>query len=244
MAQFDSLLIYIYLYALFTTLVRLKVHTVIYRLLKITLLAMIIFAFVDFGQNIASSQQLVLDIIIIIPIVFLLFIVHQSDVKWFLQKLKIRRLLGVDLYEQSQNALIEGIQYLVDHKYGAIISIQRDDDLSAYIQKASSIKAPINADIIASIFIPKSPLHDGALIIVDQTMVCAGAYFPTSESQAIPKRLGSRHRAALGISEITDAFTIVISEETSEVSVALDGKLDFDISKESLLLYLNQYFKQ
>jgi len=75
-------------------------------------------------------------------------------------------------------------------------------------------------------------------------MVCAGAYYPTSESQAIPKRLGSRHRAALGISEVTDAFTIIVSEETGEVSIALDGKLDLDISKESLLLYLNQYFRQ
>ncbi len=244
MADLDTLLIYIYLFALFTTLVRLKVHSIIYRLLKFVLLGMIIFAFVEFFQRIQSSTQLLMDIIIIVPIVFLVFIVHQSDIRWLSQKLKINRFLGVDLYEQSQNALIEGIQYLVDHKYGGLLTIQRDDDLSAYIQKASSIKAPINADLIASIFIPKSPLHDGAVIIVDQTMVCAGAYFPTSESQAIPKRLGSRHRAALGISEITDALTIIISEETSEVSVALDGKLDIDISKESLLLYLNQYFKQ
>jgi diadenylate cyclase len=244
MGSFDVLLIYIYLFALFTTLVRLKVHTIIYRLLKLTLLSMIVLAFVEFFRNIGQPQQLLYDIIVILPIVFLLFIVHQNDVRWFLQKLKIRRLLGVDLYEQSQNQLLEGIQYLVDHKYGAIITIQRDDDLSAYVQKASPIKAPINADVISSIFIPKSPLHDGALIIVDQTMVCAGAYFPTSESQAIPKRLGSRHRAGLGISEITDAFTIIVSEETSEVSVALDGKLDIDISKESLMLYLNQYFKQ
>lgn len=244
MGPFDVLLIYIYLFALFTTLVRLKVHTIIYRLLKLTLLSMIILALVDFSQNIGQSSQLLFDIIVILPIIFLLFIVHQNDVRWLLQKLKIRRLLGVDFYEQSQNELLDGIQYLVDHKYGAIITIQRDDDLSAYIQKAPPVKAPINADIISSIFIPKSPLHDGALIIVDQTMVCAGAYFPTSESQAIPKRLGSRHRAGLGISEITDAFTIIVSEETSEVSVALDGKLDIDISKESLMLYLNQYFKQ
>jgi len=243
MSAFDVLLIYIYLFALFTTLVRLKVHTVIYRLLKITLLSMIILAFVQFAQNIMQSTQPVIDIILILPIFFLLFIVHEGDVKWLLQKLRIRGLLGVDFYEQSQNALLEGIQNLVDRKYGAIITIQRDDDLSAYIQKASPVKAPISADLITSIFIPKSPLHDGALIIADQTMVCAGAYFPTSESQAIPKRLGSRHRAGLGISEITDAFTIIVSEETSEVSVALDGKLDIDISKESLMLYLNQYFR-
>lgn len=244
MENFDVLLIYIYLFALFTTLVRLKVHTVIYRLLKIILLTMIILALIEFAQNIAQSNQILIDVVFILPIFFLLFITHQTDIRWLLQKLKIRRLLGVDFYEQSQNALLEGIQYLVDHKYGAIITIQRDDDLSAYIQKASPIKAPINAELIASIFITKSPLHDGALIIVDQTMVCAGAYFPTSESQAIPKRLGSRHRAGLGISEITDAFTIIVSEETSEVSVALDGKLDIDVSKESLMLYINQYFKQ
>jgi diadenylate cyclase len=168
MADLDTLLIYIYLFALFTTLVRLKVHSIIYRLLKVVLLTMIIFAFVEFFQRIQTSTQLFMDIVVIVPIIFLVFIVHQADIRWISQKLKINRFLGVDFYEQSQNALIDGIQYLVDHKYGGLITIQRDDDLSAYIQKASAIKAPINADLIASIFIPKSPLHDGAVIIVDQ----------------------------------------------------------------------------
>lgn len=244
MSAFDLLIIYVYLFTLFTSSVRLKVHVALYRMLKVVLTAMMVMATVLFFQQFpADTQAIVIHIIKFVPVIFLIFIVNQNDVKWMLKTLRLGKFMG-NLYEQSQADLIEGIQYLVDHKIGAIITIERDDDLSEYIDKASPLNAPINANLMASIFIPHSPMHDGAIIIVDQMMVCAGAYFPTSESQAIPKRLGSRHRAALGISEVTDAFTIIVSEETGEVSIALDGKLDLDISKESLLLYLNQYFRQ
>lgn len=244
MSAFDLLIIYVYLFTLFTSSVRLKVHVALYRMLKVVLTAMMVMATVLFVQQFpAEGQDIIVHVIKFVPVVFLIFIVNQNDIKWMLKTLRLGKFMG-NLYEQSQTDLTEGIQYLVDHKIGAIITIERDDDLSEYIDKASPLNAPINANLMASIFITQSPLHDGAIIIVDQMMVCAGAYFPTSESQAIPKRLGSRHRAALGISEVTDAFTIIVSEETGEVSIALDGKLDLDISKESLLLYLNQYFRQ
>lgn len=244
MSAFDLLIIYVYLFTLFTSSVRLKVHVALYRMLKVVLTAMMVMATVLFVQQFPTdTQAIIIHVIKFVPVIFLIFIVNQNDIKWMLKTLRLGKFMG-NLYEQSQNDLIEGIQYLVDHKIGAIITIERDDDLSEYIDKASALNAPINASLMASIFITQSPLHDGAIIIVDQMMVCAGAYFPTSESQAIPKRLGSRHRAALGISEVTDAFTIIVSEETGEVSIALDGKLDLDISKESLLLYLNQYFRQ
>ena len=244
MSAFDLLIIYVYLFTLFTSSVRLKVHVALYRTLKVVLTAMMVMATVLFVQQFPTdTQAIIIHVIKFVPVIFLIFIVNQNDIKWMLKTLRLGKFMG-NLYEQSQNDLIEGIQYLVDHKIGAIITIERDDDLSEYIDKASALNAPINASLMASIFITQSPLHDGAIIIVDQMMVCAGAYFPTSESQAIPKRLGSRHRAALGISEVTDAFTIIVSEETGEVSIALDGKLDLDISKESLLLYLNQYFRQ
>ena len=244
MSAFDLLIIYVYLFTLFTSSVRLKVHVALYRTLKVVLTAMMVMATVLFVQQFPTdTQAIIIHVIKFVPVIFLIFIVNQNDIKWMLKTLRLGKFMG-NLYEQSQNDLIEGIQYLVDHKIGAIITIERDDDLSEYIDKASALNAPINASLMASIFITQSPLHDGAIIVVDQMMVCAGAYFPTSESQAIPKRLGSRHRAALGISEVTDAFTIIVSEETGEVSIALDGKLDLDISKESLLLYLNQYFRQ
>lgn len=245
MSAFDLILIHIYLFTLFTTLVRLKVHVFLFRLMKLSLLIMIGFAtwlYLDNFEN--TFPEIVLHNIKFIPMLLVVFVVTQNDIKFILQKFKIKRFMGIDFYEQSQTSLINGIQYLVDHRYGAIITIQRDDDLSEYINKASQINSPINEDLIASIFIPQSPIHDGAVIIVDQVMVCAGAYFPTSETQSIPKRLGSRHRAGLGISEVTDAFVVIVSEETGEVSIALDGKLDLDISKESLLLYLHQYFRQ
>lgn len=245
MSPFDLILIYIYLFTLFTTLVKLKLHIFLFRLMKFSLIIMVGVAtwlFIVEFEN--SFPETLIHITKFIPLLLVVFVVIQNDFKWVLQKLKIKQFMGIDFYEQSQSELINGIQFLVDHKYGALLVIQRDDDLSDYTNKASIIDAPINEDLISSIFIPHSPIHDGAVIIVDQMMVCAGAYFPTSESQSIPKRLGSRHRAGLGVSEVTDAFVIIVSEETGEVSIALDGKLDLDISKESLLLYLNQYFRQ
>lgn len=245
MTGYDLLLIHIYLFTLFTTLVRLKVHVFLFRLMKFFLIIMIGFASWLYVDNLNFVfPDFILHNLKFIPMLLVVFVVTQNDIKFILQKLRIKRFMGIDFYEQSQTALINGIQHLVDHRHGAILVIQRDDDLSDYINKSSKINAPINEDLIASIFIPQSPIHDGAVIIVDQMMVCAGAYFPTSESQSIPKRLGSRHRAGLGISEVTDAFVVIVSEETGEVSIALDGKLDLDISKESLLLYLNQYFRQ
>jgi diadenylate cyclase len=115
--------------------------------------------------------------------------------------------------------------------------------MDEYIDSAFKIDAPLNNELLSTIFYPNTPLHDGAVIIRRNKIVCAGAYYPPTERLDIPKQLGSRHRAAIGISEISDSLTIIVSEETGNISISVDGYLDLDISKESLLLYLEKHLQ-
>jgi uncharacterized protein (TIGR00159 family) len=117
---------------------------------------------------------------------------------------------------------------------GALIVIANNSDMTDYIQSGEVINSIINSRLIENIFFKNSPLHDGAMIISDKEIIAVGCILPVSQSQEIPKRLGLRHRAALGISEKTDAMAIVISEESGRISVAKNGELLINISAEQL----------
>ena len=108
---------------------------------------------------------------------------------------------------------------------GAIIAIEREVSLEEYVQSGSEMQAKVSADLVATIFTPYSPLHDGAVIIRGDTIVGAGCILPLSQSPMIDRSLGTRHRAAMGLSEETDALVFVISEETAMISVAAHGQL-------------------
>jgi diadenylate cyclase len=108
---------------------------------------------------------------------------------------------------------------------GAIMAIEREVSLEEYIQSGSEMQAKVSADLLATIFTPYSPLHDGAVIIRGGTIVGAGCILPLSQAAMIDRSLGTRHRAALGLSEETDAVVVVVSEETAAITVALNGRL-------------------
>lgn len=108
---------------------------------------------------------------------------------------------------------------------GAIMAIEREVSLEEYIQSGSEMQAKVSADLLATIFTPYSPLHDGAVIIRGGTIVGAGCILPLSQAAMIDRSLGTRHRAALGLSEETDALVVVVSEETAAITVALNGRL-------------------
>lgn len=119
-------------------------------------------------------------------------------------------------------------------KTGALLVIQRQDSLQQYVESGDVINADINTRLIENIFFKNSPLHDGAMIIDDQHIVAAGAILPVSQNTDIPKFLGLRHRAALGISERTDAIVIIVSEETGTISLAIGAKLTLNVTAEQL----------
>jgi len=119
-------------------------------------------------------------------------------------------------------------------KTGALLVIQRQDGLQQYIESGDIIHADINTRLIENIFFKNSPLHDGAVIIDDEQIVAAGAILPVSQNLNVPKYLGLRHRAALGISEKSDAIVIIVSEETGSISLAMNGALTLNVTAEQL----------
>lgn len=136
--------------------------------------------------------------------------------------------------------LDKAIQYMAKRRIGALMSIKMDTGLEDYIETGIALDADITGELLINIFIPNTPLHDGAVIIQDNQIKVAAAYLPLTESNLIPKELGTRHRAAVGISEVTDALTIVISEETGEVSITKDNELMRGVTRENYLRYFRQ----
>ena len=126
--------------------------------------------------------------------------------------------------------LIQTIEYLRKSHIGALIVLERDVSLQDYISKSINLYADLSSELLISIFFPNNPLHDGGVIIQGDRISCAGAVFPTSNSNKLNKRLGTRHRAALGIAEETDAIAIVVSEETSRISIAVKGELYYNLT--------------
>lgn len=140
--------------------------------------------------------------------------------------------------EQLVQQLDQAIQYMSKRRIGALISIQMETGLEEYIETGIPMNADVSGALLINTFIPNTPLHDGAVIIKDNKIAVAAAYLPLSESNLIPKELGMRHRAAVGISEVTDALTVVISEETGEVSITKDNDLYRDMDQEMYLKFL------
>lgn len=173
-----------------------------------------------------------------------LIIIFQPEIRNVLEQLGRTQLLGrhkvltVDERERLVYEIVQSIDYLRKARIGALIVIERDTSLSSYIEKAKKIYADLSSDLLISIFFPNNPLHDGAVIIQGDRISCAGAVFPTSSSSKINKKFGTRHRAALGIVEESDAISVVVSEETGRISIAVKGDLFYNLSLDDVRMML------
>lgn len=134
--------------------------------------------------------------------------------------------------EKMINAIIKATDYMAKRRIGALMSIERETGMSDYIETGIPLSSRISSELLINIFIPNTPLHDGAVIIQKNSVAAAACYLPLSESPFISKELGTRHRAALGISEVTDSLTVVVSEETGGISITKNGELHRDLSAE------------
>jgi diadenylate cyclase len=130
--------------------------------------------------------------------------------------------------------LLRAIARLSKERIGALIAIERDSTLGELTENGITIDAELNSYLIESIFYPKSALHDGGVVVRGDRIVAASCLFPLSQNPDVDKRLGTRHRAALGLAEDTDAFVLVVSEETGKISTATGGKLNFDLTLEQV----------
>lgn len=131
--------------------------------------------------------------------------------------------------------VIKAVNYLSRRKIGALIVFERETGLSDYVESGIQIGSRISSELLINIFIPNTPLHDGAVIMSKDTLLAAGCYLPLSENPFISKELGTRHRAAIGMTEVSDAVCIVVSEETGMVALAINGQIVRDIKEESLI---------
>ena len=134
--------------------------------------------------------------------------------------------------------LDKAIQYMSKRRIGALITIQRNTGLDDYIETGIGLDAEVTGALLINIFIPNTPLHDGAVIIRNGRIAVAAAYLPLSDNSMIPKKLGTRHRAAVGISEVTDAITIVVSEETGGVTITKNSQFMLDMTRDEYMKYL------
>jgi diadenylate cyclase len=130
--------------------------------------------------------------------------------------------------------LLRAVARMSKERIGALIAIEREASLAELVENGITIDAELNSYLIESIFFPKSALHDGGIVVRDDRIVAASCLFPLSQNPDVDKRLGTRHRAALGLAEETDAIVIVVSEETGAISTAVAGKLNHGISLEQL----------
>lgn len=173
-----------------------------------------------------------------------LIIIFQPEIRTILEQLGRSQLLGrhkvltVDEREHMVYEMINAIDYLRKERIGALIVIERDISLGNYIDKAKKLYADLTSDLLIAIFYEGNPLHDGGVIIQGDRITCAGAVFPTSNSSKLNRRLGTRHRAALGLAEETDAICIVVSEETGRVSIALKGEMLYNLTLDDVRMML------
>lgn len=173
-----------------------------------------------------------------------LIIIFQPEIRNVLEQLGRSQLLGrhkvltVDERERIVYEIVQAADYLKRTRIGALMIIERDQSLSEYIEKSKKLYADMSSELLISIFFPNNPLHDGAVIIQGDKITSASAVLPTSDNLKISKRLGTRHRAALGISEITDSIALVVSEETGRLSLAISGELHYNLSVDEVKLMI------
>jgi len=165
-----------------------------------------------------------------------IIIIFQPEIRTVLEQIGRSQLLGRhkvlsgDEREKVVCEVMEAIDYLRKNKIGALIVLERDISLQEYIIPATKMYADISSSLIGSIFFPNNPLHDGGVIIQGTQITCAGAVFKTSMDPNVSKKLGTRHRAGLGIAEETDAIAIIVSEETGRISIAVDSSLKYNLT--------------
>jgi diadenylate cyclase len=180
-------------------------------------------------------------VIIAVPIVF------QPELRRLLEAIGRGGLLArggavEDISEGYAEALINALSYLQQHRIGALIIFQRDTGLGEIWRSAVQLRAEITYELIISIFWPNNPLHDGAVIMDRHSVIAAACYLPLTDNNDISRWYGTRHRAAVGVTEVSDAQALVVSEERGNVSLAVRGRLS-SLNDDQVSRFVHRYFK-
>ncbi|WP_028776738.1 diadenylate cyclase CdaA [Shimazuella kribbensis] len=182
--------------------------------------------------------------------VIALIIIFQPEVRRALEKIgrggffNRHRVIREEEVNKLVGELSKAVQSLTSNKIGALMVLEQKTGLYDYIRTGVSLNAEVSSELIRTIFATNTPLHDGAIIIQESRVAAAGCFLPLSESTKVSKSLGTRHRAGLGMSEMSDAIVIIVSEETSSISLAQNGVLNGNLSNEEFVSHLYQLLKQ
>ncbi|MEK4060952.1 MULTISPECIES: diadenylate cyclase CdaA [Paenibacillus] len=177
--------------------------------------------------------------------IFAIFIIFQPELRRGLEQLGRGKFFGRTAENDEEvskliGEVIKAMNYLSQRKIGALIVFERATGLNEFTESGIPMRSVVSSELLINIFIPNTPLHDGALIMQDGQIAAAACYLPLSENPFISKELGTRHRAAIGISEVADSVSVVVSEETGQISLAINGQIVRDIKEESLISKLHQ----
>lgn len=173
---------------------------------------------------------------------FAIVVVFQPEIRRALARIgertKVIKFSSVE--ERTVERIVRACRFMSDRQIGALIVVERYQNIEDIIEGCVYIDASISVELLITIFYPMTPLHDGAVVIRGERIAFASCVLPLSKSADLPKKYGTRHRAALGISEESDAISIVVSEETGEISLAVEGRLERNLDPEILRDRLNQ----
>lgn len=174
-------------------------------------------------------------------------VIFQPEIRHILARLG-RKPIWSSNNMVSQKSLIiplmQTVKSLSKQHIGALIAIERDIGMRAFSETGTRINGIVSSELLRTLFVPKAPLHDGAVIISDNRIRAAGCIFPLTQNQEISKTLGTRHRAAIGITEETDAIVLVVSEESGEISLAYNGRLKQNLTDDQLQRILTSMLRR
>ncbi len=175
---------------------------------------------------------------------FALIVMFQAEIRRLLARLGRGRWLGLgQQFERREIAdeILLAVQQMSEARIGALMVIERDIGLRTFIESGVALDAYVSRDLLCSVFQPGGALHDGAVIIQGDRVTAAACFLPLSTNPVILRRLGTRHRAAIGVTEETDALAVVVSEETGQISIASRGEIEADVSLDRLQEVLTRY---
>jgi uncharacterized protein (TIGR00159 family) len=170
-------------------------------------------------------------------IVLVVVVIFQSDIRRALMHVGRNPFFAdVSYREETQviDELVTAAINLASKKIGALVVIERETGLKSFLEVGVEVDAKVTSDLITAIFLPRSPIHDGAVVLQHGRLKKAGCFLPLSQNPDISKNLGTRHRAAIGLTEVVDAVAIVVSEETGKISVVVGGRMTRDLDSTSL----------
>jgi diadenylate cyclase len=166
---------------------------------------------------------------------FALIVIFQAEIRHILAKVGRNLTLGTTASEgESYDDLVMAASFFSQHQIGALVVIEREIGLRTYIESGVPMDARVSYDLMVTIFRPTAPLHDGAVIIQKDRIAAAACFLPLSMNPVLSNQVGTRHRAAIGVTEETDAIAIIVSEETGQISLAQAGHIDRNMSVEEL----------